>query len=46
MNIEFLSSVAVIAPDPAASRELYVGALGLPRRPGRRLLPQRTDRRL
>ena len=30
MNIEFLSTVAVIAPDPAASCELYVGALGLP----------------
>lgn len=30
MNIEFLSTVAVIAPDPSASRELYVGALGLP----------------
>jgi catechol 2,3-dioxygenase-like lactoylglutathione lyase family enzyme len=30
MNIEFLSTVAVIAPDPCASRELYVGALGLP----------------
>jgi catechol 2,3-dioxygenase-like lactoylglutathione lyase family enzyme len=30
MNIDFLSTVAVIAPDPSASRELYVGALGLP----------------
>lgn len=30
MNLEFLSTVAVIAPDPSASRELYVGALGLP----------------
>jgi catechol 2,3-dioxygenase-like lactoylglutathione lyase family enzyme len=30
MRIEFLSTVAVIAPDPAASRELYVRALGLP----------------
>ncbi|HZP73425.1 MAG TPA: VOC family protein [Gaiellaceae bacterium] len=30
MNIEFLSTVAVIAPDPSASREFYVGALGLP----------------
>lgn len=30
MNVEFLSTVAVIAPDPAASRELYAGALGLP----------------
>ncbi len=30
MNIEFLSTVAVITPDPSASRELYVGALGLP----------------
>jgi catechol 2,3-dioxygenase-like lactoylglutathione lyase family enzyme len=30
MNIEFLSTIAVIAPDPPASRRLYVGALGLP----------------
>ena len=30
MNIEFLSTVAVIAPDPTASSDLYVGALGLP----------------
>jgi catechol 2,3-dioxygenase-like lactoylglutathione lyase family enzyme len=30
MKIEFLSSVAVIAPDPPASRKLYVDALGLP----------------
>ena len=30
MNIEFLSSVAVIAPDPPASRKLYADALGLP----------------
>jgi catechol 2,3-dioxygenase-like lactoylglutathione lyase family enzyme len=30
MKVEFLSSVAVIAPDPSASRKLYVDALGLP----------------
>ena len=30
MNIEFLSTLAVIAPDPAASRKLYVDTLGLP----------------
>ena len=30
MNIEFLSTVAVIAPDPPASRKLYVDALRLP----------------
>ena len=30
MRIEFLASVAVIAPDPAASRKLYVDAIGLP----------------
>jgi len=30
VNIEFLSTVAVIAPDPAQSRRLYVDALGLP----------------
>jgi catechol 2,3-dioxygenase-like lactoylglutathione lyase family enzyme len=30
MEIQFIASVAVIAPDPAASRSLYVDALGLP----------------
>jgi catechol 2,3-dioxygenase-like lactoylglutathione lyase family enzyme len=30
MKIEFMSTVAVIAPDPPASRKLYVEALGLP----------------
>jgi quercetin dioxygenase-like cupin family protein len=30
VNIEFLSTVAVIAPNPSAGRDLYVGALGLP----------------
>ena len=30
MNIEFLTTVAVIAPDPVSSRNLYVEALGLP----------------
>jgi catechol 2,3-dioxygenase-like lactoylglutathione lyase family enzyme len=30
MKIEFLSTIAVIAPDPPASRKLYVDALGLP----------------
>jgi hypothetical protein len=30
MNIDFLSTVAVIAPDPPDSRKLYVDALGLP----------------
>lgn len=30
MNVEFVTSVAVIAPDPAESRKLYVDALGLP----------------
>ena len=30
MNIEFLSTVAVITPDPLASRKLYLDALGLP----------------
>lgn len=32
MNVEFLATVAVIAPDPVASRELYVETLGLPLR--------------
>jgi catechol 2,3-dioxygenase-like lactoylglutathione lyase family enzyme len=30
MNIEFLSTVALITPDPSASRKLYLDALGLP----------------
>jgi catechol 2,3-dioxygenase-like lactoylglutathione lyase family enzyme len=30
MQIEFLTSIAVIAADPPASRRLYVDALGLP----------------
>jgi catechol 2,3-dioxygenase-like lactoylglutathione lyase family enzyme len=30
MEIEFVASVSVIAPDPPQSRELYVDALGLP----------------
>jgi catechol 2,3-dioxygenase-like lactoylglutathione lyase family enzyme len=34
MKIEFLSTVAVIAPDPPASRKLYVDALGLPLQSG------------
>jgi catechol 2,3-dioxygenase-like lactoylglutathione lyase family enzyme len=30
VNIEFIAGFAVIAPDPARSRGLYVDALGLP----------------
>jgi catechol 2,3-dioxygenase-like lactoylglutathione lyase family enzyme len=30
MNIEFLSTIAVVAPDPPASRRLYVDTLRLP----------------
>jgi catechol 2,3-dioxygenase-like lactoylglutathione lyase family enzyme len=30
VKIEFLSTIAVIAPDPPASRKLYIDALGLP----------------
>ena len=30
MNVEFLATVAVIAPDPSASRRFYVDVLGLP----------------
>jgi catechol 2,3-dioxygenase-like lactoylglutathione lyase family enzyme len=33
MNVESISSVAVITADPAKSRELYVDALGLPLEP-------------
>src|SRR5207302_7142277 len=30
MKVEFIASVAVVTPDPPASRTLYVDALGLP----------------
>jgi catechol 2,3-dioxygenase-like lactoylglutathione lyase family enzyme len=30
VKVQFVASVAAIAPDPEASRELYVDALGLP----------------
>src|SRR3954468_20609495 len=30
MDVQFIGSVAVIAPDPPKSRELFVDALGLP----------------
>jgi catechol 2,3-dioxygenase-like lactoylglutathione lyase family enzyme len=30
MRIEFVTSIAVISADPAASRQLYIDALGLP----------------
>jgi catechol 2,3-dioxygenase-like lactoylglutathione lyase family enzyme len=30
VNVQFIASMAVIAPDPAESRKLYVDALGLP----------------
>lgn len=30
MNVQFIASMAVIAPDAAQSRKLYVDALGLP----------------
>jgi catechol 2,3-dioxygenase-like lactoylglutathione lyase family enzyme len=30
MDIEFITSIAVIAPDPQKSRELFIDALGLP----------------
>jgi catechol 2,3-dioxygenase-like lactoylglutathione lyase family enzyme len=30
MQVEFISSVAVITPDPKVSRQLYLDALGLP----------------
>src|SRR5690348_4499816 len=32
VNVEFLSTVAVVAPDPPSSRRLYVDTLGLPLR--------------
>jgi catechol 2,3-dioxygenase-like lactoylglutathione lyase family enzyme len=34
MDIEFVASIAAIAPDPPKSRELYVDALGLPLKAG------------
>jgi catechol 2,3-dioxygenase-like lactoylglutathione lyase family enzyme len=30
VNVQFIASMAVIAPDPAESRKLYIDALGLP----------------
>ena len=30
MDVRFITSVAVITPDPAVSRRFYVDALGLP----------------
>jgi catechol 2,3-dioxygenase-like lactoylglutathione lyase family enzyme len=30
VNVQFITSMAVIAPDPAESRKLYVDTLGLP----------------
>ena len=33
MDIKWIASIAVVAADPAKSRELYVGALGLPLEP-------------
>lgn len=30
MHVQFISSVAVVTPDPSVSRRLYVDALGLP----------------
>jgi hypothetical protein len=30
VNVEFVASIAPITADPAASRRLYVGAVGLP----------------
>jgi catechol 2,3-dioxygenase-like lactoylglutathione lyase family enzyme len=30
VDIEFIASIAVIAPDPPRSRELFIDALGLP----------------
>jgi catechol 2,3-dioxygenase-like lactoylglutathione lyase family enzyme len=33
MDVKWIASIAVIAADPAKSRELYVGALGLPLEP-------------
>jgi catechol 2,3-dioxygenase-like lactoylglutathione lyase family enzyme len=30
MDVQFITNVAVITPDPSVSRRLYVDALGLP----------------
>jgi hypothetical protein len=30
MEVQFITSVAVITPEPAVSRRLYVDAIGLP----------------
>ena len=39
MNVEFLATVAMIAPDPASSRKLYVETLGLALQGGAGLRP-------
>ena len=33
MQVQYIASVAVITPDPAASRKLYIETLGLPLEP-------------
>ena len=43
MNIEFLSTVALIAPDLPASRKLYVDALALPLSGGDYLHSEQVD---
>ena len=43
MNIEFLSTVALIASDPPASRKLYVDALALPLSGGDYLHSEQVD---
>lgn len=43
MKIEFITGFAVITPDPAASRELYADALGLPLEGGEYLHSEKID---
>jgi catechol 2,3-dioxygenase-like lactoylglutathione lyase family enzyme len=33
MQVKFIASIGVVTPNPAASRKLYVDALGLPLEP-------------
>ncbi len=43
MDIKFIASIAVISPDPAESRKLYLDALGLPLEGGEYLHSEKID---
>jgi catechol 2,3-dioxygenase-like lactoylglutathione lyase family enzyme len=43
VDIKFIASIAVISPDPAESRKLYLDALGLPLEGGEYLHSEKID---